>query len=318
MDRRGFLAFLGLLAGSGFHAAAAEAGPAEPAPSPQRVVSPQRVLPLWPDEPPGGGGPRGEARRDRRGAVRQLARPTLTLFRPDRPSGTAVLIASGGGYRRIEDGKEALPAARWLAARGHAAAVLDYRLPGEGWGAGPAAPLQDARRALGLLHAGAAGPDIRRIGVLGFSSGAHLMALAAGAVPMGAYPAVDAADTTPARADFAALIYPVLDLGDGMRPTSAQRRMVGRHPPPERAAAWSATTYVDARYPPTFLVQAADDPVSDPRQAPLMAQACARAGVPAELHVLASGGHGFGMGEPGTDAAQWAGWLAAFIAGLPR
>nr|WP_255607201.1 alpha/beta hydrolase [Ancylobacter sp. Lp-2] len=276
-----------------------------------------RVLPLWPEVPPGGGGPQGTTDIDRRGALSNISRPTLTLFLPERPAGTVVLVASGGGYRRIEDGKEALPAARWLAARGFAAAVLDYRLPGEGWGAGPAAPLQDARRALHLLASGVAGPGIRRVGVLGFSSGAHLMALAAGAAPMGAYPAVDAADTASARVDFAALIYPVLTLSGTLHPTSAQRQLVGRHPLPDDAAAWSAETYVDARYPPTFLVQAADDPVSDPRQAPLMAEACRRAGVPVELDMLASGGHGFGLGRPGTPSAQWPDRFAAWLASLP-
>ncbi|GAB4069148.1 alpha/beta hydrolase [Ancylobacter sonchi] len=303
MNRRELLALLTLLAGGG--AVAAEESPAP------------RVVPLWPDTPPGGGGPQGAPDIDRRAALSNVSRPTLTLFLPERPAETVVLVAAGGGYRHIEDGKEALPAARWLAAHGLAAAVLDYRLPGEGWSAGPVVPLQDARRALQLLASGIAEPGIRRIGVLGFSSGAHLMALTAGAAPMGAYPAVDAADTASVRVDFAALIYPVLSLSEALHPTSAQRQLVGRHPLPDKAAAWSAETYVDARYPPTFLVQAADDPVSDPRQAPLMAEACRRAGVPVELDMLASGGHGFGLGRPGTPSGQWPDRFAAWLASLP-
>ena len=307
MNRRDLLGLLALLAGgSAGGGLAAQAMPVPP------------VLPLWPGSPPGGGGPQDDSRggapvSNRRSALDNIARPSLTLFLPERPTDTAVLVASGGGYRRIEDGKEALPAARWLAAHGHAAAVLDYRLPGEGWGAGPAAPLQDARRALRLLNAGAVLPGIRRVGVLGFSAGAHLLALAAGPAPMGGYAAVDRADTAPARADVAALVYPVLSLSPALRSTSAQRLLVGRDPSPQLAAAWSAETYVEASYPPTLLVQAADDPISDPRQAPLMAAACARAGVLAELHMLARGGHGFGMGRPGTPSAEWPGWLANFL-----
>lgn len=274
-----------------------------------------RVFPLWPGVPPGGEGPSGGEEVDAHGARRNIVRPRLTLFEPARMSDTVFLIASGGGYRRIEDGKEALPAARWLTAHGYAAAVLDYRLPGEGWT--PEAPVQDARRALRLLRSGAALAGMRRVGVLGFSAGAHLLALAAGNAPLGGYDRVDAADEAPARADLAAFIYPVLSLSPDLRPTSAQKMLIGRDPSPALAATWSADTHVDAHFPPAFLVQALDDPVSDPRQAPLMADACARAGVPVELHMLASGGHGFGMGRVGASSAQWPAWFADRLARAP-
>ncbi|MBB3770844.1 acetyl esterase/lipase [Angulomicrobium tetraedrale] len=309
LTRRSLLALAGALAAGTSRADA-------PASAPDRA--PPAVLPLWPGPPPGGGGPQGAMTRGPRDARRNIARPSLTLFRPDRPADTVILIASGGGYRRIEDGNEALPAASWLAGRGIAAAVLDYRLPGEGWGAGPAAPFQDARRALRLIRAGVSGTTHARVGLLGFSAGAHLLALTAGGAPMGDYPPVDAsdaaADAAAGGADFVAFIYPVLSLAPDLAPTSAQRVLVGRHPSPEEAARWSAETYVTPAFPPTFLVQAQDDPTSDPRQAPWMARACERAGVPVEMHEIPSGGHGFGMGRPGTPSADWprgyADWLA--------
>lgn len=105
------------------------------------VAAETAALRLWPGTPPGGGGPSGPPEVDERGAVSNVAVPTLEVFTPSRPNGTAMLVAAGGGYKRIEIGREARPAARWLAARGITAFVLSYRLPREGWADGPLAPL---------------------------------------------------------------------------------------------------------------------------------------------------------------------------------
>ncbi len=118
---------------------------------------------------------------DRRGAISNLVRPSLDVYVPDDPNGAAVLVAAGGGYQRIEMAVEARPAAAWLAGQGVTAFVLSYRLPQEGWRAGPMAPLQDAQRALRIMRAQHQ-LDPQRIGVLGFSSGGHLLGLAADAV----------------------------------------------------------------------------------------------------------------------------------------
>jgi acetyl esterase/lipase len=160
---------------------------------------------------------------------------------------------------------------------------------------------------------GAAGEVPRRVGLLGFSAGAHLLALTAGKAPMGDYQAVDEADSASHRADFAAFLYPVLSFAAGLRPSSAQRVLVGGHPAPEEATRWSAETYVTPGFPPVFLVQAEDDPISDPRQAPLMGEACRQAGVPAELHELVAGGHGFGMGRFATPSGEWPRWYARWL-----
>ena len=111
------------------------------------ATAPVLTLPLWPDQPPGGGGPGGEARLSARGALSHIPRPVLTVWQPARATGHGVLVAAGGGYQRIEMGSEAWPAAHWLTAHGYTAYVLSYRLPGEGWQAGALAPLQDAQRA---------------------------------------------------------------------------------------------------------------------------------------------------------------------------
>ena len=273
-------------------------------------------LPLWPGLPPGGGGPSGRQHRNNKGAVTNIAAPSLDMFAPSgRRSGAAVLIAGGGGYKRVEMGTEAEPAARWLVARGITAFVLTYRLPEEGWTDGPLAPLQDAQRALRLIRANAQrfGFEPSRIGVLGFSSGAHLLGLAATRSAFLSYKPVDEVDTQSARPALAALAYPVITLKPPYDRTSTRRVLVGESPSAAQRDEWSVETHVQGRCPPVFLVQAEDDPVSDPANSILMADACRHANVPVDLHLLSAGGHGFGMGLPGTSTAAWPSWLEAWL-----
>ncbi|WP_454848100.1 alpha/beta hydrolase [Rhizobium binxianense] len=288
---------------------------------PRRLLAtPSTTLRLWPGAPPGGGGPSGPVTESPKGAIRNIAVPILEVFVPAKPNGTAMLVAGGGGYRRIEMGKEARPAARWLNERGITAFVLSYRLPGEGWNDGPLAPLQDVQRALRLIRANAGryGIDAGRIGVLGFSAGGHLMGLAATRSAFAAYEAADASDRLPARPDFAALIYPVITLEPPYDHTSTRRMLIGNHPSAAMRAEWSVEEHVRARCPPIFLVQAEDDPISDPHNTLIMQAACERAGIPVELHRLADGGHGFGMGRPGTASADWPDDFAPWLDRMAR
>jgi acetyl esterase/lipase len=284
-----------------------------------RAAAGSPVLPLWPHPP--AGGPEGPVQVSARGAISNIAIPTLEIFAPARPNGAAVLVAGGGGYKRIEMANEAYPAARWLAQRGITAFVLSYRLPGEGWRDGPLAPLQDAQRALRMIRAGAgARIDPQRIGVLGFSAGAHLLGLAATRSAFASYPPIDTIDSQSARPGSAALLYPIVTLEPPYQHTSTRRMLIGDHPAPGAAAQWSVQSHVRAGCPPLFLVQAEDDPISDPANTRILAEAGARAGVPVEMHRLASGGHGFGMGRAGTPSAQWPSWYEAWLrrAGMIR
>lgn len=273
------------------------------------------TMPLWPGLPPGGGGPHGAIVENARGAISNIAIPGMEVFTPARPNGIAMLVAGGGGYRRIAMRNEARPAARWLNDRGITAFVLSYRLPGEGWSAGPLAPLQDAQRALRLIRANAARFDIRpdHVGVLGFSAGGHLMGMAATRSAFASYRPDDAMDTQSARPDFAALIYPVITLKPPYDHTTTRRMLVGRHPEAALSAEWSVEEHVKAHCPPMFLVQAEDDPISNPENTLIMQRVCEKAGVPVELHRLEKGGHGFGMGRPGTASAGWPDWFTPWL-----
>ncbi len=270
------------------------------------IGAPERIA-LWPGEPPGGGGPLGPPARDASGAVRNVAAPVLEVYLPETPTGVAVLVAGGGGYTRIGIVKEALPAALWLAAQGITAFVLTYRLPQEGWRAGPLAPLQDGQRALRLIRANAArlriDPD--RVGVLGFSAGGHLCGLVAARSGFQAYDPVDAADGLSARPDFATLIYPVVSLEPPYDRTTTRRSLVGEAPSPEASRAWSLQTHIRPGCPTLFLVQADDDAVISPEHSRVLDEACRAAGVPVEYHRFAVGGHGFGIGRSEAPVALW-------------
>lgn len=282
---------------------------------PLRARPADDMLPLWNGKPPGGGGPGGSIQISARGAVSNIATPRLEVHAPARPNGAAMLVAAGGGYRRIEIAKEAEPAAQWLVARGITAFVLYYRLPTEGWAAGSLAPLQDAQRALRLIRSQASryGIDPQRVGVLGFSAGGHLMGMAATRSAFESYTTDDISGRFSARPDAAALIYPVITLEPPYQHTATRRSLVGEHPAPGMDAEWSVQEHVRAGCPPMFLVQAQDDPISNPVNTQIMADACRRAGVPVELHRLPSGGHGFGMGKPGTPTMAWPGWYQDWL-----
>lgn len=274
------------------------------------------TMPLWPSSPPGGGGPTGPVHITPKGALDHVSSPYMQIYRPKNPNGAAVLVAGGGGLKHIEMKQEAIPAALWLAAHGITAFVLVYRLPREGWVDGPLVALQDAQRAVRLIRAkaGQYGVEANRVGVLGFSAGGYLLGLTADWFDFRSYPPVDSVDFLSARPDNAALIYPVITLQPPYQHTSTRIQMIGHHPTSEMSVEWSVQSHVRANCPPVFLVQAKDDPVSNPANTLIMADACQHEEVPVELHQLASGGHGFGMGVSGTPTAEWPLWYAAWLA----
>lgn len=273
------------------------------------------TIPLWDGVPPGGGGPSGVPERTAKGALSHVVTPQLEVFLPAAPNGSAAVIAGGGGYKRIQMESEAYPAARWLTERGITAFVLSYRLPAEGWTAGPLAPLQDAQRAIRLVRAHAAryGLDPARILGLGFSAGGHLMGMAAARADFRSYAARDGIDAHTARLAAAALLYPVVTLRPPYDRTSTRRILVGDHPSEQESVDWSLETWIRGDTPPLFAVQAADDPIADPANLKILFDAATHAGIAIETHRLPSGGHGFGMGKAGTPSAEWTSWFALWL-----
>lgn len=247
------------------------------------------LIQLWPGQAPGETAPGGEDKMEKGGVV-NVTRPTLAVYRPakDKDTGAAIVVAPGGGYRMLAITHEGTDVASWLTSIGVTAVLLRYRVPRRPDDAEDKLPLQDAQRAVSLVRSKAAewGVDSARIGFLGFSAGGHLTANVSTNYDRRAYDAIDDADKASCRPDFAVLVYPggILDKQDKTKLRDQIR--------------------VSKDTPPSFLVVSTDDNGSAPGTLVLY-QALRAAGVAAELHVYATGGHGYGMRKMDKPCATW-------------
>jgi acetyl esterase/lipase len=260
------------------------------------------TLPVWSGVAPGAlANPPAEAdattAKDNLIAGRPLVRlgnvsaPTLTLYKAKDSGdsfGPAVVVFPGGGYNILAIDLEGTEVCDWLNSAGIHCVLLKYRVPNTGPYPKSDAALQDAQRALGLVrqHAAEWGIDPKRVGVLGFSAGAHLAAALSTHYDRRLYDPIDAADKLSCRPDFAVIVYPgYLALADK-----------NFAPNPEINPA--------ANTPPTFIVQAEDDPVHV-ENAVVYFLALKNAKVPAELHIYAQGGHGYGLRRTALPVTTW-------------
>jgi acetyl esterase/lipase len=206
--------------------------------------------------------------------------PTLTLYSPKgEDTGAAVVVFPGGGYNILAIDLEGTEVCDWLNAKGINCILVKYRVPNTGpyMTKSPAA-LEDAQRALGLVrqHASEWHIDPNRIGVLGFSAGAHLAVALSTHYDKRLYAPIDAADQLSCRPDFAVIVYP------------------GYLADTEHSFLDKLDLHPTAQTPPTFIVQAEDDPVHVENSTTYFL-ALKAAKVPAELHLYSEGGHGYGL-----------------------
>jgi acetyl esterase/lipase len=254
-------------------------------PPPDRIT-----LPLWPGVAPGEPAnmpPEVDMNADKthtmagRPYIRlgNVSTPTITLYAPKgRNTGAAIVVFPGGGYQILSMDLEGTEVCDWLNSIGVNCVLLKYRVPNTGPYPKSPLALEDAQRAMGLvrLHAAEWGIDPNRVGVLGFSAGGHLSAAISNHYDQRLYDPIDAADKLSCRPDFSVVLYPgYLALADK-----------GFAPNPD--------IQPTANTPPTFILQAEDDPVHV-ENAVVYFMALKNAKVPAELHVYAEGGHGYGL-----------------------
>jgi acetyl esterase/lipase len=252
--------------------------------------------------------------------VRHVIVPTLTMYAPAREhnTGIAVVICPGGGYAFLSWYKEGVNVARWLQARGVTGAVLKYRLPSpDRVPSGHLVPLLDAQQAIHIVRAraGEFGIKTNRVGILGFSAGGHLAACAATrlAEPV---PHGDGRPGASVRPDFCALIYPVISMVAATH-SGSRTSLLGRDPSAQLCARFSCEKLVNHDTPPSFVVHARDDTNVPVTNSLLFVEACQRAGVPVELHLYETGGHGFGLGVHGGEVANWPALFETFLNHLP-
>ena len=272
------------------------------------------VLPVWPGAVPGDYGSIGSERvrapseaptKDAKW-ITNVKTPTLTIFRPakNQNAGTAVIICPGGGYWNLAWDLEGEEVASWLVTNHVTAFVLKYRVPrraGQPERLPAPGPLLDAQRAVRLVRSRAAewGIHTNRVGILGFSAGGHLAVAVATHFDEGSYEPIDEIDKVSCRPDFAAAIYPGYFL---------EQQPAGMEPNKSALAPYMRLPKATA---PIFLVHANDDPVASPENSVLLYLALKQAEVPAELHLYAKGGHGFGVRRSSLACSTWTErWMA--------
>ncbi|HEY1800148.1 MAG TPA: alpha/beta hydrolase [Terriglobales bacterium] len=264
-------------------------------------------IPIWPNTPPNAQPVKGPetATTDTKELVagkpwiyiEKVSRPTMTVYSPrGKNTGAAVVVFPGGGYWILAIDLEGTEVCDWLTSRGITCVLLKYRVPGDKLfpksGAYPKSPmaLQDAQRTLRLVrfHAAEWGINPHKIGVLGFSAGGHLVAATSTLFKKRLYPAVDAADKESCRPDFAVALYPGHLLENTSKP-------------------FELNPYVPAsnQTPPTFILQAEDDPIDTVKNSLVYYIALKNAGVPVEMHLYAHGGHAFGLRPTKFPITAW-------------
>jgi acetyl esterase/lipase len=258
------------------------------------------TITLWPNGAPGAQ-PNADAEIDKTTAKDNLiagkplirlgnvSKPTLTLYAPkEKKTGAAVVVFPGGGYNILAIDLEGTEVCDWLNSAGILCLLVKYRVPNSGPYPKFAAALEDAQRALGIVrsHAAEWHIDPKRIGVLGFSAGAHLSAALSTNFEQRLYQPIDVADQVSCRPDFAVIIYP------------------GYLALAEKNFAPNPEVHVTEQTPPSFILQAEDDPVHV-ENALVYFQALKNAKVPAELHVYADGGHGYGLRRTELPITAW-------------
>lgn len=263
------------------------------------VAGPPSVHPIWPESPPAWNPPT-DPEGDTTGADGRLVSgkpvvrlgnvrvPQLHIYpaAPEQDTGTAVIICPGGGYSILAWDLEGTEIATWLQGLGVTAAVLKYRVPTRNNEPMWLAPVQDIQRSIALLRSGtitAEPPE--QVGVLGFSAGGNAAARVITAEKR-FYDSVDAADQDLPRPDFGVLVYPAWLVSEA-DPT----KLIDELP-------------VTDTTPPVFFAHARDDRISCLSSVAMFA-ALQRYDIPAELHVFADGGHGFGARPSETAVDRW-------------
>ncbi len=263
------------------------------------------VVELWPGKTPGDAGIKGaETSRIHQSPlvgptklITNVTKPTLTIYQPARGKNTqtAMVICPGGGYWDLYWELEGEEVAAWLNSVGITGIILKYRCPrrpGDVRGEPPLGPQLDAQRAVSLVRSRSAewGIDKKRIGMVGFSAGGHLALATATNFTKRTYEPIDAVDQVSCRPDFAVCCY-------------------SGYLKPKDKDGIRSDIQIPADTPPIFLAHASDDRESYggsiSENSVFMYLALKRAGIPAELHVYATGDHDFGVRQNQKLPSSW-------------
>jgi len=248
----------------------------------------QRIeIDMWPGGAPNDNGLLPENERGANvGSISGSCIAHLTVFPAKNPTGKAIVACPGGGYTHLAMNHEGFNMADWFNAQGITYAVLKYRMPCGQW----QVPLSDTQEAIRIMRSHADEWGITSVGIMGSSAGGHLAAMTAThwddhwqAYDASAY-GIRRPDLSP-RPDFQILFYPVVSVDAAITHRGTREGVVGRNP------------NAKAQTPPAFLMHSADDRVVHPDNSIRYFQALVANGVPVEMHIYPSGGHGWGFND---------------------
>ena len=238
---------------------------------------------LWPDGAPGQMVPHSKATEDfirtkaGKSTITDIHDPTITVYRPEKPNGTSVIVAPGGGYVFLSAIHEGTQVCEWLNSVGVTGVLLKYRTPTRDEAAPHEKPVQDAAKAITFVreHAKEWNLDPNRVGLLGFSAGGNLLA----------HLTCDRATKTELP-NFGIMIY-----GGGFVDSKEPTKLKEGFAVPKDA-------------PPMFLACAHDDG-QNPTAATVLYLEYKKLSIPCELHLFTKGGHGFGMRDNKQPINAW-------------
>ncbi len=208
----------------------------------------------------------------------EVTNPDLIEFKPGKSAdnGNSIIVCPGGAYNYLAINIEGYEIAKWLNKLGFTAYVLQYRVPNKRDEA-----FCDIQRAIRVVRS-KTNERTGKTGIMGFSAGGNLCARAGVGFANKSYTKTDDIDSISCCPDFVLLIYPAyLDEGENR--------------------SLSSNVKINKNTPPMFIFQTSDDMFGN--SSLVMAAALRNNKIPVELHIISSGGHGYGL-RPGNTAAE--------------
>ena len=226
----------------------------------------------------------------------------LTIVKPEKANGKAIVICPGGGYAHLAMKHEGTDVAQWLSGLGYTCAVLKYRLP-EGK---CTVPTDDSRNAIRYLrqHAAKLNIDSRKVGIMGFSAGGHLAASTA------------VLSDSLSRPDFQILMYPVISMQDGITHWGSRNNLLGKDTPQLLVDRYSAENGVNASTPTAIMILSSDDGAVNPDNSIAYFRKLKENKVSASLFIYPRGGHGWGMNDSFEFKKLWMKELESWLGKL--
>jgi acetyl esterase/lipase len=249
------------------------------------------VMPLYPEGAPG---MMGEVQKDR---------PNLTLYKPEKPNGCAVVVCPGGGYGGLAVDHEGKQIGEWFNEFGVTAFVLRYRhAPYR-----HPIPLNDLQRAIRTVRAKAKefGIDPDHLGIMGFSAGGHLCSTAVTHFDGGDANSKDLIERQSCRPDFGILCYPVITFTQDFMHRGSRNNLLGTEPDEKLIESLSNELQVTKETPPVFLFHTFEDTAVPPQNSLVFYLAMKEKGVPGELHLYEKGRHGVGLAKSIAGTQNW-------------